>query len=77
MDQSPNVLAETVRAKRIAVDNDLELLRLRVSQWDPRRMDIRRWGGVAVSSLAAAGLIYWWARRRRRARSTRFPAGVS
>jgi hypothetical protein len=37
MDASPDALADTVRAKRAAIDNDIELLRVRVAKADPRR----------------------------------------
>ena len=34
MDASPDVLAETVRAKRVAIDNNLALLRVKLSKAD-------------------------------------------
>jgi ferritin-like metal-binding protein YciE len=64
MDTSTDVLAEEVRAKRHAVDNDLELLRLRVSKADPRRVDARRVATTAVP-LAAGAALWFWTRRRR------------
>lgn len=70
MDASPDVLAETVRAKRNAIDNDLELLRVRVEQADPRRqIDPKRIAErareVAPKALpAVAGLAGLWLWRR-------------
>lgn len=68
MDTSPDVLAEEVRAKRTAIDNDLELLRVRVSQADPRRIGRERLARAAVpvaAPLAAGAALWLWARRRR------------
>jgi ferritin-like metal-binding protein YciE len=65
MDTQPDVLAETVRAKRVAIDNDLELLRVKLQKADPRRLDVghvTRTAGPVVAGLAAA---WWWARHRR------------
>ena len=68
MDVSANRLAEEVRAKRVAVDNDLELLRVRVQQMDPRRIDTERWKKTARTAaplLAGLGAAWYWRRRRR------------
>jgi ferritin-like metal-binding protein YciE len=68
MDARPDVLAETVRAKRVAIDNDLELLRVRLQQADPRRIDVKRvvrTAQPAIALLAATGAVVWWTRRRR------------
>jgi len=68
MDASPEVLAEEVRAKRIAVDNDLELLRVRMQKADPRRIDIERYRQLAQRILpvvAGLGVAWMWGRRRR------------
>jgi ferritin-like metal-binding protein YciE len=67
MDASPDVLAETVRAKRVAIDNDLELLRIRLQSADPRRhLDVRQ---IAIKALpfaaGTAALLLWRSRRRR------------
>ncbi len=66
MDASPDVLAETVRAKRIAIDHDLELLRVRLQRADPRRIDAGLWARRALPVAGAlAALWRWWTRRRR------------
>lgn len=64
MDSSPDVLAAEVRAKRLAVDNDLELLRVRVQNGDPRRI-AARWGVRALPVVAGAAAFWMWRRRRR------------
>ena len=74
MDSSTDVLAERVRAKRTAIDNDLELLRLRAQAVDPRET-AARWGAAALPvvlpvSAGLAGLLLW-RRRRRSVRSLR------
>jgi ferritin-like metal-binding protein YciE len=73
MDASPDVLADTVRMQRIAVDNDLELLRVRLQRADPRRrVDaemMKRWARTAVPVAAGAVGLWAWARRRRSVRS--------
>lgn len=75
MDTSPDVLAETIRAKRVAIDNDLELLRVRLQKADPRRIDVAAWAqrnDVAawarrILPLAGGAVALWlWTRRRRR-----------
>jgi ferritin-like metal-binding protein YciE len=68
MDARPDALAETVRANRAAVDNDLELLRVRLQDADPRRVDVAkalRAAQPAIALIIAAGAAVWWARRRR------------
>jgi ferritin-like metal-binding protein YciE len=65
MDTSPDVLAEEVRAKRTAIDNDLELLRVRVSQADPRRNINPQRLAQAAAPLAAGAALWMFARRRR------------
>jgi ferritin-like metal-binding protein YciE len=66
MDASPDVLAETVRAKRHAIDNDLELLRVRLRNADPRRIDTARWTKRALPVAAGTAALWLWNRRRRR-----------
>jgi ferritin-like metal-binding protein YciE len=65
MDARPDVLAEEVRAKRIAIDNDLELLRVRLNQADPRRLDFAKYARTAGPVLVGLVAAWWWARRRR------------
>jgi ferritin-like metal-binding protein YciE len=69
MDASPDVLAETVRAKRVAIDNDLELLRVRLNKVDPRRIDARRWARTALPIAAGTAALWLWRSRRRRVAS--------
>lgn len=64
MDTSTHVLAEQVRARRQAVDTDLEMLRVRTSALEPRRM-ASRVGTVAAPVLAGATALWYWRRRRR------------
>jgi ferritin-like metal-binding protein YciE len=70
MDASPDVLAETVRAKRVAIDNDLELLRVRLQQADPRRNG-NAWQLTkkALPVAACAAALWLWTTRRRNVRS--------
>ena len=65
MDASAETLAEEVRAKRVAIDNDLELLRLKVRKADPRRLAGTPWLKTAAPVVAGLGAAWWWARRRR------------
>jgi ferritin-like metal-binding protein YciE len=77
MDASPDVLAESVRAKRNAVDNDLELLRVKIEKADPRRRFdrqriaevARRIAPKAIPAVAGAGGLWLWSRRRRQVNS--------
>lgn len=69
MDQSPDVLADTVRAKRIAIDNDLELLRVRAQAVHPRRLVAQwssQWSRTAVvpAVLGLIALVVWQRRRK-------------
>jgi ferritin-like metal-binding protein YciE len=65
MDASPETLAEEIRAKRFAIDNDLELLRVKVQKADPRRLASARWVKTAAPIVGALGAVWWWARRHR------------
>jgi ferritin-like metal-binding protein YciE len=67
MDASPDVLAETVRARRAAVDSDLDLLRARLEQADPRRrIDPRRAATRVLPAVAGTTALWLLTRRRRR-----------
>lgn len=62
---NPEALAETVRAKRVDIDNGLEVLRVRLQGMDPRRrFDAQRIARFALPIVAATGAVLW-ARRRR------------
>jgi len=65
-DTNPQALADAVRAKRVSIDNDLELIRVRLQRLVPRRpFDARRIARIALPVVAGAGAMIW-ARRRRR-----------
>ncbi len=66
MDTSPDVLAESIRAKRVAIDNDLELLRVRIQQADPRRIDVAAWTKRLLPVVGGTAALWLWSRRRRR-----------
>jgi ferritin-like metal-binding protein YciE len=67
MDASPDVLAETVRAKRAAIDSDLALLRARLADADPRRrIDARQMARTVLPVVAGTAAILFWRSRRRR-----------
>ena len=65
MDTSPDVLAESVRAKRVAIDNDLELLRVRLQKADPRRIDVATWAKRVLPIVGGTSLLWLLMRRRR------------
>jgi ferritin-like metal-binding protein YciE len=70
MDASPDVLAETVRAKRAAIDGDIELLRARLADADPRRrINGRRMATTVLPAAAATAALWIWRARRRRVTS--------
>jgi ferritin-like metal-binding protein YciE len=67
MDASPDILAANVRAKRVAIDNDLELLRVRLQKADPRRrIDPKRVATTALPVVAGTAALWLWRSRRRR-----------
>jgi ferritin-like metal-binding protein YciE len=68
MDARPDALAAQVRARRTAIDNDLDVLRVRLQQVDPRRVDFAasaRQAWPALVAVAAASALWRWARSRR------------
>jgi ferritin-like metal-binding protein YciE len=51
----------------MAIDNDLELLRVRLARSDPRRrIDARRAGRKVLPAVAGAAALWLWRARRRR-----------
>jgi hypothetical protein len=64
MDASPDVLAEQVRLKRSAIDNDLELLRVRLQKNRPTRDDAIRWARRAAPVIAGTAALWLWRKRR-------------
>jgi ferritin-like metal-binding protein YciE len=70
MDANPDVLADTIRAKREAIDHDLEQLRGKLASVDPRRrIDARQLAKQALPVVAGAAVLWLWRTRRRRVRS--------
>jgi ferritin-like metal-binding protein YciE len=66
MDSSPDVLADEVRMKRNAVDNDLELLRVRLQKSRPTSQDAIRVAQRVLPVFAGTVGVWWWRSRRRR-----------
>lgn len=64
MDSSPDVLADQVRMKRHAVDDDLELLRVRLQKSRPTSQDAIRWAQRVLPVVAGTLGVWWWSRRR-------------
>jgi len=70
MDASPDVLADNIRAKREAIDQDLEQLRGKLASVDPRRrIDARQLAKKALPVVAGTAALWIWRARRRRVRS--------
>jgi hypothetical protein len=70
VDARAHELTERIRARRIAIDNRLELIRVRLQQQNPRAMAARRWPAIAAGSAALAAL-FLLLRKRRDRRSDR------
>jgi hypothetical protein len=66
VDARAHELTENIRAKRIAIDNRLELIRVRLQQQDPRAAVKQRWPMIAAGSAAIVAIVYLWRRRRHR-----------
>jgi ferritin-like metal-binding protein YciE len=70
MDANADVLADTIRAKRVAIDQDLEQLRGKLASVDPRRrFDARQLAKRALPVVAGTAALWLWRTRRRRVRS--------
>jgi len=70
MDANPDVLADTIRAKRDAIDHNLERLRGKLASVDPRRhFDTRQLAKSALPVVAGTAALWLWRTRRRRVRS--------
>lgn len=70
MDASPDVLADTIRAKREAIDHDLEQLRGKLASVDPRRrIDAKQLARKALPVVAGTAALWLWRTRRRRVSS--------
>jgi ferritin-like metal-binding protein YciE len=70
MDANPDVLADTIRAKRDAIDQDLQQLRGKLASVDPRRrIDARQLAKKALPVVAGTAALWLWRARRRRVRS--------
>jgi len=70
MDANPDVLADTIRAKREAIDHDLSQLRGKLASIDPRRrFDTRQLAKKVLPVVAGTAVLWLWRTRRRRVRS--------
>jgi len=70
MDANPDVLADTIRAKREAIDHNLEQLRGKLASVDPRRrFDTRQLAKRALPVVAGTAALWLWRTRRRRVSS--------
>jgi ferritin-like metal-binding protein YciE len=66
MDANPDVLAETVRAKRAAIEEDLDQLRGQLARMDPRRrINARQLATTALPVVAGTAVLWLWRSRRR------------
>lgn len=65
MDARQDELVEKIHARRMAIANDLELLRLRLRRLDPRRVELDWWARRVAPVLVGFAGVMWWRRRRR------------
>jgi len=70
MDANADFLADTIRAKREAIDQDLKLLRGKLASVDPRRrINARQLARTVLPVVAGTAALWLWRTRRRRVRS--------
>ncbi|MCC7418543.1 MAG: DUF892 family protein [Acidobacteria bacterium] len=70
MDASPDVLVESIRARRAAIGRDLEWLRVKLEQADPRRwVNPARAARTALPVAGGAAALWLWRHRRGRVRT--------
>ena len=70
MDANPDVLADTIRAKRDAIDQNLAQLRGKLASVDPRRrFDMRQLAKRGLPVVAGTAALWLWRTRRRRVSS--------
>ena len=70
MDANPDVLADTIRAKRDAIDQNLAQLRGKLASVDPRRrFDLRQLAKRGLPVVAGTAALWLWRTRRRRVSS--------
>ena len=70
MDANPDVLADTIRAKRDAIDHNLAQLRGKLASVDPRRrFDLRQLAKRGLPVVAGTAALWLWRTRRRRVSS--------
>ena len=69
MDASPDVLADTIRAKRASIEHGLDQLRGKLARADPRRRINARLIATALPVVVGTAVLWLWRSRRRRVRS--------
>jgi ferritin-like metal-binding protein YciE len=69
MDASPDVLADTIRAKRASIEHGLDQLRGKLARADPRRRINARLIATALPVVAGTAVLWLWRSRHRRVRS--------
>ena len=61
MDANPDVLADTIRAKRDAIDQNLAQLRGKLASVDPRRrFDMRQLAKRGLPVIAGTAALWLW-----------------